>query len=66
MFIDLTGKKQVVKSEHTTCEFHKKNPGVSYAGCTCSGAYSSTWVPDDTPPKKKCDACGGTGEIAGS
>lgn len=30
---------QVVKIKHTTCEFHKKNPGVSYAGCTCMSQY---------------------------
>jgi len=23
-------------TEHTTCQFHKDNPGVPYAGCTCT------------------------------
>jgi hypothetical protein len=23
-----------------TCPFHRANPGVAYAGCTCSGAFS--------------------------
>lgn len=25
--------------EETICEFHKDNPGVPYAGCTCSKIY---------------------------
>lgn len=26
-------------SEHHTCPFHRRNPGVPWAGCTCSGSY---------------------------
>ena len=63
MLIDLTGMKIVNKSEHHTCEFHKKNPGVQWAGCTCSAGISQTIVPDDTPPKKKCAHCDGTGQV---
>ncbi len=62
MLIDLTGMKVVTKTEHRTCEFHKKNPGVAWAGCTCMGGVSQTIVQDDTPPKEKCEHCGGTGE----
>ena len=31
---------QEVKTKMNTCDFHKKNPGIPYAGCTCSGSYS--------------------------
>lgn len=27
-------------TDHMTCQFHKDNPGVPYAGCTCTGTYS--------------------------
>jgi len=27
------------KSVHHVCLFHKKNPGVPYAGCCCSSLY---------------------------
>ena len=60
MLIDLTGKKPVTKVETRTCEFHEKNPGVPWAGCTCSGSYSQTWVKDENPPKP-CPHCNGTG-----
>ena len=33
---------QDTKIERIVCEFHKENPGVPYAGCTCSGSYLST------------------------
>ena len=26
--------------EHHICSFHKKHPGVPYAGCTCFSSYS--------------------------
>ncbi len=64
MIIDLTGMKIVTKVEHHTCEFHKKYPGEAWAGCTCSGGVSQTITPDNTPPKKKCDHCGGTGQVS--
>lgn len=63
MIIDLTGKKIVTQVEHHTCDFHKKNPMVNFAGCTCSGGVSQMVVPDDAPPKKTCDHCGGTGQV---
>lgn len=31
---------QEVVVTHHTCDFHKKHPGKTYAGCTCSGSYS--------------------------
>ena len=31
----------VHESSFTVCDFHKKNPGVSYAGCCCGGFFSS-------------------------
>ena len=33
---------QEVKRKMNICEFHKKNPGVSFAGCTCTGIYLSS------------------------
>jgi hypothetical protein len=60
MIINLTGLKMVVTSTHETCAFHKKNPGVNYAGCTCGGSYSGRYVRDPNPPKK-CVHCDGTG-----
>ena len=36
-------------SKHT-CEFHKKYPEFTYAGCTCSGSYSSRRA---TPEERK-------------
>lgn len=23
-----------------TCDYHKRNPGKNYAGCTCSGSFA--------------------------
>lgn len=60
MIIDLTGKKFIAKSSYQTCEFHKKNPGVNYAGCTCTASYGGEYVDDPNPPKK-CIHCDGTG-----
>lgn len=40
-------------SRHT-CSFHERHPGVSYAGCTCSGSYKvrvkpmKEWTEDET------------------
>ena len=34
-------KPQITKSEFYPCDFHRKNPGKPYAGCTCCGSYSS-------------------------
>ena len=34
--LDLT-----VKEEHKVCPFHKANPGVEYAGCTCISVYEA-------------------------
>lgn len=31
-------KGRIVESHHV-CDFHKRKPGKSYAGCTCSSAY---------------------------
>ena len=30
----------VAESSHTTCPFHKENPGVPYAGCGCTASCS--------------------------
>lgn len=27
--------------KETTCAYHKKHPGSSYAGCTCTASWSS-------------------------
>ena len=32
-------KKYETFSEHTVCGYHKRNPGKSYAGCTCFGVW---------------------------
>ena len=29
---------ETVLTSHT-CEYHKKHPGKTWAGCTCSGSY---------------------------
>ena len=36
-----------MKSEHRqhTCEFHKRNPGKAFAGCTCFGSCSAVVKP---------------------
>lgn len=34
------------KFEHKVCDFHKKHPLVSYAGCTCTSTYSSQVIND--------------------
>jgi hypothetical protein len=34
-------KPQVVTVTSHTCGFHKRHPGHSFPGCTCSGSYSS-------------------------
>lgn len=32
------------KIETNTCNFHKKNPGKQFPGCTCSTVYTSVPV----------------------
>ena len=34
-------KPQVVTTTRSVCQFHQDNPGKQYAGCTCSGGYST-------------------------
>jgi len=60
MMIDLRGLKMVSEVTHHTCPFHEKNPGVSYAGCTCSGSISGRYIPDPNPPQI-CTKCNGAG-----
>jgi len=60
MHIDLTGKKIITHMTSHTCDFHKENPLINYAGCTCSASYSQEIIDDPNPPKK-CSHCGGTG-----
>lgn len=64
MLIDLTGLKPITTVESHTCDFHQKNPGMHYAGCTCSGGYSQKWVKDENPPQP-CPHCKGTGTVNG-
>ncbi len=40
MIINYDPDGYVTETSHTTCPFHKKNPGVPYAGCGCTGSYS--------------------------
>lgn len=54
------GKKYITEVTSHTCSFHEKHPGVAYAGCTCSAAYSQELVDDPNPPKT-CTHCDGTG-----
>ena len=32
-------KDMKVVTNHHTCDYHKRNPGVSWAGCTCGGSW---------------------------
>lgn len=43
MLIKLPPMETTVESN--ICSYHKKNPGKAYAGCTCSGAITSTVKP---------------------
>lgn len=40
MQVDFNLDDYECKTENHICDFHKQNPGVSYAGCTCWGSYS--------------------------
>ena len=40
MLIEYNPDEWEIISEVHTCQFHKNNPGVSWAGCTCSASYS--------------------------
>lgn len=40
MLVDYDPDGYVAEVSHYTCPFHKKNPGVPYAGCGCTGVYS--------------------------
>ena len=46
MIIDYNPDDYEMKAEIHTCEFHKNNPGMVFAGCTCTANYSQV-------PKKK-------------
>jgi hypothetical protein len=39
MLIVIDEDRKVAEVSHTTCSFHQRNPGASYAGCTCSSSY---------------------------
>jgi hypothetical protein len=40
MIIHYDPDATVVETTHTTCSYHKQNPGKPFAGCTCSSSYS--------------------------
>jgi len=40
MQVDYNPDDYECRTESHTCDFHKENPGVPYAGCTCWGSYS--------------------------
>lgn len=35
----IISKQTVTKSKHHTCQFHKKRPFDSFAGCTCHSVF---------------------------
>lgn len=39
-------KPQVTEVTHHTCDFHKRNPGAQFPGCTCSSSYSTRDKPE--------------------
>jgi len=40
MLIPFNPAEYETKTEYHTCLFHEKNPGVPYAGCTCSSTHT--------------------------
>ena len=38
---------QIAVSTQHTCDFHKKNPGKQWAGCTCSGSFGVRDMTDE-------------------
>lgn len=51
--------ESVVK--HHTCDYHKRNPGKPYAGCTCSTSYGQRPTGRILLPPKECPHCHGSG-----
>lgn len=41
MIIHYNPDDYVVESGSKTCAYHKEHPGKNYAGCTCSGWYTT-------------------------
>lgn len=41
MIIEHDPEDWVVETTSHTCPFHEEHPGQSYAGCTCSGSFTS-------------------------
>lgn len=39
MQIHLDSDEYEATHDTTTCRFHRLNPGVAYAGCTCSASF---------------------------
>lgn len=39
MLIEHNEKEWKAVSTHRTCSYHKKHPGVPFAGCTCASTY---------------------------
>jgi hypothetical protein len=53
MLIEHNPDDYEVVSEQHTCPFHKKHPGKTYAGCTCSGSHGlrrKALIPDKLDP----------------
>lgn len=48
-------KDMTVEVKNHTCEFHKENPGVGYAGCTCFSSYSQSYVERNDDGSVKCE-----------
>ncbi len=39
MLIEYNSEDYEVVSKHHVCDYHKRNPGKAWAGCTCGGSY---------------------------
>lgn len=39
MIINIDTTKYKIDVSNYVCDFHKKNPGVFFAGCTCTTSY---------------------------
>ncbi len=56
MFVYHNPDDYKIVAEHHTCEFHKRYPSESYAGCTCSGSTGlHRKVVEQTSQKERID-----------
>lgn len=61
--VDLSSNKiRVSDIQRCTCEFHKRYPGKSFAGCRCSVSFCSKVVPA-VIETVVCPECSGSGTV---